>query len=105
MPGALLRLLWMKTYAGLRRAVRVQGNPKKLVMLVVGLVAIFMWFAPMVVLNVRNATPDTTFLDNYGPLALACLILVSLFASSGETAIAFQPAEVDILFPGPFTRR
>jgi hypothetical protein len=40
-----------------------------------------------------------------GPLALLAYALLSVATSLGEAAIYFTPAEVDLLFPGPFSRR
>lgn len=104
-PSALLRLVWMKMYAAARRMLRVQRNPKKLVLLIVGIVAVGAWLGPMVVLNLTTHRTPTNFIELYGPLALALFTVFSLLASSGEHAIAFQPPEVELLFPAPFTRR
>src|SRR5262245_11016967 len=39
------------------------------------------------------------------PLTLLTLVLVSVGTGWGESAIYFTPADLDILFPGPFSRR
>lgn len=107
MPRALLKLLWLKMRGNARRALRVQGNPKRLILLVVGAVAVVLWLSPLVfVAASSHRTPDDgEFTRVFGPLILAAFVFLALFASSGDNAIAFQPAEVDLLFPGPFTRR
>ena len=40
-----------------------------------------------------------------GPLGLLALVLWSVATSWGDSAIYFSPADVDFLFPGPFSRR
>jgi hypothetical protein len=105
MPRALLWLLWKKVHAQVRRATRVQGNPKRLVMLVVGILALVLWLGPSLVLAVVSKREPSPLFGEIGPLAIALFACFSLLVSSGEGAIAFQPAEVDLLFPGPFTRR
>jgi len=40
-----------------------------------------------------------------GSLALLAFVMWSVATSWGESAIRFSPAEVDFLFPGPFSRR
>jgi hypothetical protein len=39
------------------------------------------------------------------PLVLLGICMISIVSSSGDKAIAFTPGEVDMLFPGPFSRR
>jgi hypothetical protein len=39
------------------------------------------------------------------PLALLAFVMVSVGTGWGESAIYFTPADVDFLFPGPFSRR
>ena len=41
----------------------------------------------------------------FAPLALFGFTLLFVFTSAGEAAIYFTPAEVDLLFAAPFTRR
>ena len=41
----------------------------------------------------------------FAPLALFGFTLLFVFTSAGETAVYFTPAEVDLLFAAPFTRR
>jgi hypothetical protein len=105
MPVALLKLLWMKSWASVRRALRVKGNPKRLVLLAVGVFATTAWLLPTFFMapSVPAQSPD--FIREYGPLLLLAFLILMLLSSGGDAAIAFQPAEVDLLFPGPFSRR
>lgn len=105
MPRALLMLLYLKFRGAIRRALRVQGNPKRLILLVVGLVALSLWLGPAIFLAAASKNQPSDFIEVFGPLLLAAFTLFSILAASGDSAIAFQPAEVDMLFPGPFTRR
>ncbi len=70
-----------------------------------GVAAFVLWLGPLLLFSDNSKDTSTDFLLAYGPLLLAAFTIFSLLASSGENAIAFQPAEVDLLFPGPFTRR
>jgi hypothetical protein len=44
-------------------------------------------------------------LERLGPLGLLGISVMNLLVSTGERVISFRPAEVDFLFPAPFTRR
>src|SRR5206468_1958377 len=39
------------------------------------------------------------------PLVLLAFVMLSVGTGWGESAIYFSPADVDFLFPGPFSRR
>src|SRR5262249_38609697 len=43
--------------------------------------------------------------ESFAPLGLLGVALLSIFTSAGEKALYFNPAEVDLLFPAPFSRR
>lgn len=105
MPSALYRLLMLRARAKVRRMFRVQGNPKRLVLLIVCLAAMLLWVGMTVMSTFYSPRQPNDAVRDLGPLLLGAFVIISLLTTSGEAAIAFQPAEVDILFPGPFTRR
>jgi hypothetical protein len=47
------------------------------------------------------------FLDGveFAPLLIVALLLLSIAGTPADRVLAFSPAEVDLLFPAPFTRR
>src|SRR5205814_10593130 len=53
----------------------------------------------------RSPRTDPAAVRDVAPVILLAMCLLTLVSSGGEKAIAFAPAEVDFLFPGPFTRR
>src|SRR5262249_37434623 len=56
--------------------------------------------------QVAPATPEhLAEIRRYGPLVLVGLFLFNLLFSTGERAIVFNPAEINLLFPAPLTRR
>lgn len=44
-------------------------------------------------------------LTDMAPIGLLMFTLFSILTSAGDRAIYFSPSDVDLLFPGPFTRR
>ena len=41
----------------------------------------------------------------YFPIGMLAFCVMTLVTTAGERTVAFTPAEVDFLFPGPFSRR
>jgi hypothetical protein len=54
---------------------------------------------------IQRAPADPNTLHDVLPLGLLGLALMSLLGGTRQEGICFMPAEVDFLFPGPFTRR
>lgn len=98
----LLRLQWGARWRSMRRQMRtVRGVVYSVLMLVVfGLMlvpsAIVAWQSPPVDPGVPRALL---------PPAMLALFLMTLLTGGIDTGVHFQPAEVDLLFPGPFSRR
>ena len=102
MPLALWTLLFLNARAGLRRLTRRSRTGKGLVLVAAVLVV---YGAKTVFLNGRLPRTDPAAVRLFGPLTVLGLCLLNLVTSAGERAVTFGPAEVDFLFPGPFTRR
>lgn len=107
MHPALLKLMRLRITAWCRRFI-TRGSVARRV-----LGAIFLGF---MLLNWGVAIATTALTDKgphtdpalvlaAGPLVLAALTLFRLAMASSSRAIAFTEAEVDLLFPAPFTRR
>ncbi len=50
-------------------------------------------------------TVDPSVVQRYGPAVLLAYCLLMVLTTAGEKALSFTPAEVNFLFPGPFSRR
>jgi hypothetical protein len=89
----------------LRSLRRSLGTPRGLLLILAGMFVCCGWLSALVVRPSSSAGPDREFLERFGPFGLAASCLLSLVFSSSARAVSFTPAEVDLLFPGPFTRR
>jgi hypothetical protein len=104
-PIALLTLLGLHYRGRVRHSLRGVRTPRGLVFLVLGIVVLSSWLGPALYRALRMPRADTQMVRIIAPFAILGFCLSNLFASFGENAIAFTGAEVDFLFPGPFTRR
>jgi hypothetical protein len=103
---ALWFLLWLRLVSWVRRLGRNLRTVKGILLTVFGLVIFIPWLFSVLLVSRPPLTAES--LQNaqrYGPLALLVYCLLSLSFTSGENVIAFTAAEVDLLFPGPFSRR
>ncbi len=105
MPLALWTLLWLNLRATARRVGRQARTPKGAVLLSVGLGVVVLWLLPTVLVGRFVPPTDRDVVRVGGPLLILGLCLLNLLSATGERAVSFSPAEVDFLFPGPFTRR
>ena len=105
MPIALLTLIALHAHARLRRALRGVRTVRGVMFLALGgsIVAIWMASGFFGAHHAWRTDPDTV--RAFYPIWLLTICVLNLMTSAGERAIAFTPAEVDLLFPGPFTRR
>jgi hypothetical protein len=73
---------------------------------VIGLVTILLWLGPNVMLLfLHQQTGEPQTLREFMPLALLGMCLLSILTADRKGSIYFTPAEVDLLFSAPFTRR
>lgn len=105
MPHALQLLLKLQARAVLRRAVRGAGNWRGALLLAFGAGLILLFMLPSVFWGVAMPRTDPQAVRTMVPLGMLAIAISSLVMGGGERAIAFTPAEVEFLFPGPFTRR
>jgi ABC-2 type transport system permease protein len=80
-------------------------TPRGLTFLVLGIVVIISWLGPTLYRSIKMPHTDPRLVRTVAPFAILGFCLGNLVASFGENAVAFTGAEVDFLFPGPFTRR
>jgi hypothetical protein len=76
-----------------------------LTFLILGILVITAWLGPTLYRATKMPHADPGIVRTVAPFAILGFCLGNLVASFGENAIAFTAAEVDFLFPGPFTRR
>lgn len=101
-PGLVL-LLGLQAKAWLRRVTRGVLTVRGSIFMVLGLLA----FAGIAIsqYQVDEGARDGIAFQRFGPLGLLGLTLLSIFGSSRHRGIYFSPAEIDLLFSAPFTRR
>jgi hypothetical protein len=102
---ALLSLMKLQFRGRLRASVRGAKTPKGIVFLVVALIVLVLWLGPAIFSAFVVKRADVSIVRGVVPLALLALTIVTALAHGGDKAISFTPAEVNFLFPGPFTRR
>lgn len=105
MHPALWTLLKLLLRARVRRILRGLKTPKGIVYTVVACGLLLVWLGPALALGLMHPDRDPTAVRQYAPLALLALWLLNLMSVTPESGVTFQPAEVDLLFPGPYRRR
>ena len=98
----LLVLQWRARWRGMRRQMRtVRGAIYTLLLvLVFGLMLV-----PSVITAWQSPPLDPELPRALLPPAMLAMFLMILLTGGLDAGVHFQPAEVDLLFPGPFTRR
>jgi hypothetical protein len=105
MSRALRQLMLMQLRGLLRRGLRQIKTPRGALFFGFGLLVFVLWLLPVVIDTTANPRPRPKEVRNVMPLVLLGITLLTTLTSAGEKAIAFTGGEVDLLFPGPFTRR
>ncbi|MHB1555919.1 MAG: putative ABC exporter domain-containing protein [Isosphaeraceae bacterium] len=106
MNSALLRLLLLLNRASWRRTLQGMRTVRGalLVLFTTGIVVAML--APQIWLGTRpELRPPPGTIPPFASPGLLGLVLLTVFTAAGEAAVYFTPAEVDMLFSGPFTRR
>ncbi|MBL9118447.1 MAG: hypothetical protein JNL80_00865 [Phycisphaerae bacterium] len=111
LPRPLILLIWLRLRASLRLLGRTARTPKGLAVLLVGGVFIAMGFVPLILslFIERPPSPEAVAATRERsllllPFGILGLVLLSVVRTAGDGALAFLQAEVDFLFPAPFTR-
>jgi ABC-2 type transport system permease protein len=110
MNRALFKLLMLTKWADVRRTLRGVKTVRGALLLLFTLGLIALMIGPQVVsAAMLSGRPEMRqvygVVAPFAPPALFALTLLFIFTSAGEAAIYFTPAEVDLLFAAPFTRR
>jgi hypothetical protein len=105
MPIALLTLLRLHFRGKIRHSLRGMRTARGFTFLMLGIVVLTMWLGPALYRALRMPHTDPQMVRSTAPFAILGFCLSNLFTSFGEAAVPFSGAEVDFLFPAPFTRR
>jgi hypothetical protein len=105
MDHALRLLLRLRLKGWLRRLGRAMNTVKGLLITILGGMFFSAWLVSLVAFQEK---PSAVHLDDvrlYGPATLLLVCLLNYLLAAGERVLAFSPAEVNLLFPAPFSRR
>jgi hypothetical protein len=102
---ALGLLLLLRLKGWLRRFGRSLSTLKGAALTLLGMALFVPWLISLFMGHASNRGMQVETVRRSGPLLLVVYSLITLLLSSGERAIYFSPAEVNLLFPGPFSRR
>lgn len=105
MDRALWFLFWLRLVGWLRRLRRTLSSVKGMLLAIVGLMIFLLWLLPSLLLAEPQSAEHLVQVRRYGPLLLLFFCISNVIFSSGERAISFSPAEVNLLFAAPFSRR
>jgi hypothetical protein len=101
---ALWLLLWLRLVGWLRRLRRAVGTVRGVLFGALGLFLFGSWLLSVLLLG-RTEPANLDEVRRTAPLAIIAFCILNLILSSGERSITFSPAEVNLLFPAPFSRR
>jgi hypothetical protein len=103
MDRALWFLLRLRFIAWGRRIARSMLGVRGILLVIFGSLVLAGLMFMALKQPVHKVDPDTLRLYGTGALLAYCLMVI--LTSVGEPAVTFSAAEVDFLFPGPFSRR
>lgn len=104
MHRALLLLIRLQ-FKGFVRRQFTGGSTRRTVFTILGIGAFILWLGSIILsAAVQKSKPPEEILT-FLPLYLTGFALIPIVFGNEERAIAFSPAEIDFLFPGPFSRR
>jgi hypothetical protein len=102
---SLWLLLGLRLWGWLRRLGRMMKTVRGALLMVIGTAVVALWLLSVLWQSPSRTPEHLADVRRYGPLVFVAFFLLNLLFSTGERAITFTPAEVNYLFPGPFTRR
>jgi hypothetical protein len=103
--SALALLIRLQLRGWARYLVRGLATVKGASLALVGLLFFAGWIGQFFLVPRHEVRADPTVLLLYGPAFLLGWCVLNALLTSGERALYFSPAEVNFLFPGPFSRR
>lgn len=104
-PSSLLKILALQWKARARQTYRSFKTKRGMVYGVLMGLMFCLWMLPSLISAFVTPRVDPETARAFFAPALLCFFLLTLMTSGVESGVAFLPAEVDLLFPGPFKRR
>jgi putative Ca2+/H+ antiporter (TMEM165/GDT1 family) len=95
----------LQTRGWMRSLVRKLRTVKGALLGIVGLGVVVLWLLAVTASPKEQAGINPDDLRRHAPTAFIAYCVLTVLMSRGERAFYFSPAEVNFLFPGPFTRR
>lgn len=105
MNAALGVLWWLQLRAKVRRLVHGLRTLRGAIFSLLGLVIVLLWFTPALWLPRLWGATDPALVVAFTSTMILLMLLAALCLSERRGPIYFTLAEIDFLFPGPFTRR
>jgi hypothetical protein len=105
MSAALWLLIGLQVRGWLRYLLRSLYTLRGALLVLVGLAVFVPWLLAVILTPRPRAEMLGHDLRDAGPALLLLYCFLNVFFSTGERSIYFPPAEVSLLFPGPFGRR
>lgn len=106
LPASLIYLLRLRWHARLRQVRTSVTSIRGFLFVALGIVMFSLWLIPNIMtLWDSNRQVSTDTVRSVGPFVLLMICLTNILMHNEERGIRFQPAEVDLLFSGPYTRR
>ena len=102
---ALIQLMKLQGRGLVRRFARGAKTPKGAAFVVIGVVVLGGGLFGSTITGVVTSRTDPQRVRLVMPLILIGACVGAVVGNAGDKAISFTPAEVNFLFPGPFTRR
>ncbi len=104
MRNALALLMWLRMRGWARRIGKSARTTRGKVFLGIGIVMLGLWLMAVIMgQRVDNESKKTASTDTV-PLVMFAVTVFTCLTSGGKN-LSFTPAEIDFLFPGPFTRK
>jgi hypothetical protein len=98
-------LIGLQYRGWLRHVKRGAGTVRGVLVLAFSTLLFVFWLVSLFFNTASSRPQDPELAERIAPLGLLAICIMNVLFSTGERVITFQPAEVDFLFPGPFTRR
>lgn len=105
MHSALRNLLKLRGRALMRRIGRGLKKPAGILFAILAVIIGVAWLIPVIVGSIAGEPVDPEPIRRYGPVALLGMLLGNMFNRNAQHTVHFSPAEIDMLFPAPFSRR
>jgi len=104
MRNPLALLMWLRIQGWARRIGKSAKTTRGKIFFAIGIGMLGLWLMGVIVgQRVENRSKKTTSTDTVPLVMFAATVFICL--SSGGKQLSFTPAEIDFLFPGPFTRK